>query len=137
MQRKTKRLPKMPPPRILHYPSTGSVKRSQGKFLQLRWHSQEHLLFAEAGIHRYHNQILAEFAAEQGLAFRWTTAAKLELEHPDLEVLGGGRFRLDLVSGTLDLWDDSKAYGRFREQGLAERIAAAEAPWGELQVRIG
>lgn len=136
MQRKTKRLPKMLPPRIRHYPSTDSVLRSQGKFLQLRWQGVEHLILADGRIHGYHNQILAAFAAEQGLSHRWITADQLKLQHPDLEVLGGGRFRLDREAGTLELWDDSQAYGRFREQGLAERIAAAGAPWSELQVRI-
>jgi len=136
MPSKTKCLPKMPPPRILHYPSTDGVTRSQGKFLQLHWQGQEQLIFADASIHAYHNQILAEFALEQGLNCRWVTPEQLELEHPDLDVLGGGRFRLDREAGTLELWDDSQAYGRFREQGLAERIAAAGAPWSALRVSI-
>jgi hypothetical protein len=50
--------------------------------------------------------------------------------------VGGGRFRVDLERGTLDLWDDSHAYGRFDERGLAARFAAAEHPWRGLVLRI-
>lgn len=136
MERKTKCLAKPPTPRILHYRPTGGGQRSQGKFLQLYWQGLEHLIFSDATMHGYHNQILARFAAEEGLSCHWVTAEQLELKHPDLEVLGGGRFRLDPLAGTLDLWDNSQAYGRFREQGLAERIAAAGPPWSDLRVSI-
>lgn len=136
MPRKTKCLADMPPPRILLYPPTNSPHRPQGKFLQLHWQGLEYLIFADASIHGYHNQILAGFAKEQGLSHRWITAAQLELENPDLEVLGGGRFRLDQHAGTLELWDNSQAYGRFRTKGLAKRIAAAGPPWSDLRVSI-
>ena len=118
-------------------PSGDSVpQQSSGKFLQLRWRGRETLLFAPADRHRYHNQILAAFAAEQGLPHRWITPERLELNHPDLLVIGGGRFDLDLAAGSMRLWDASQAYGSFRPEGLATGLAQAGPPWDSLALVI-
>ena len=109
-------------------------QQSSGKFLQLRWHGQDLLLFAPAARHRYHNQILAAFAAQQGLPHRWITPERLELNHPDLLVIGGGRFDLDLASGSLRLWDASQAYGGFQSERLAGGLAQTGPPWNRLSL---
>ena len=126
------------PLQVRWLPSSGDAmpQQSCGKFLQLRWRGRETLLFAPAESHRYHNQILAAFAAEQGLPHRWITPERLELNHPDLLVIGGGRFDLDLASGSLRLWDASQAYGGFRPEGLAAALAQAGPPWGSLSLAI-
>jgi hypothetical protein len=108
----------------------------EGKFLQLSWRRQEYLVFAPAERHRYHNQILGRFLQERGVAHRWLNQEKLEVDDPDLVVLGGGRFRVSALRRTLDLWDDSHAYGRFREAGLPERIAAAGHAWSGFELRV-
>jgi hypothetical protein len=127
----------MPPLEIVHYPQTrqgdGCV---QGKFLQLILRGQELLLFAETSTLRYHNQILARFLADRGVAHRWRGEQELEVADADCVVIGGGRFRADPVHATLALWDDSHVYGRFAEDGLATGIAAAGDPWSSYLIRI-
>jgi hypothetical protein len=108
----------------------------EGKFLQLCWRGEEYLVFAPAERHRYHNQILSRFLQDQGIPHRWIGQEKLEVDDPDLVVIGGGRFRASSLRNTLELWDDSHAYGRFREAGLAEGIAAAGHAWSGFELRI-
>ena len=52
-------------------------------------------------------------------------------------VSGGGRFRVDTLTETLLLWDNSQAYGRFEESGLSDKIAGAGHPWSGYEVKIG
>lgn len=125
--------------RILYY-GPGEVSppghETRGKFIQLRWQDQEHLVFAPFEQHRYHNQLLARFLTDHGAEYRWARQDSLEFDLPALEVIGGGRFHLDPRAGTLSLWDESQAYGRFDGRGLEQRIAAAGSPWDSLRVRI-
>jgi hypothetical protein len=109
---------------------------TQGKFLQLVWCGREHLVFAPRERHQFHVQILAAFAAQQGLPCRWEDATHLHVDDPRLRVLGGGRYRLDGSSGVLELYDDSHVFGRFQDDGLATRLAGAAHPWSRLSVRI-
>jgi len=109
---------------------------TEGKFLQLRWRGEEVVIFADQARHRYHNQILAHFLSDQGITPRWSAPSHLEAAHPDLLVIGGGRFYLDRDRWRLRLWDASQAYGRFREAGLAEGLVAAGPPWEELTLVI-
>jgi len=107
-----------------------------GKFLQLVWRGDEYLVFADAAARRFHNQILACFLAERGIEHRWRDEQTLEFDGAQLTVVGGGRFRLDTVARTLELRDNSQAYGRFAESGLAERIAAADHAWSVYRITI-
>jgi hypothetical protein len=108
----------------------------EGKFLQLSWRGQEYLVFASGEPHRYHNQILGRFLQERGVPHRWLGPQQLEVDDPGLVVLGGGRFRASGLRRTLELWDDSHAYGRFREVGLAQSLAAAGHRWSGFDLRI-
>ena len=108
----------------------------QGKFLQLVLHGQHTLLFSPGSRHRYHNQILARFLQDNAVAHRWITEERLDYDTSKLQVLGGGRFRVNRDARTLELWDDSHVYGRFDDHGLAERIARAGHAWSGYAVRI-
>ncbi len=108
-----------------------------GKFLQIRLHGQEYLLCSPSALHNYHSQILARFLEEAQIPHRLADEQTLELDAPELAVLGGGRFEVDPQAKTLSLWGHSQAYGRFEEHRLAQRIAAAVHPWSKLQVHIG
>lgn len=124
---------------ILTYPPLGDESQPgvyEGKFLQLTWRGQGYLIFASRQLHHYHNQILGNFLADNRIAHRWVTEARLEVNDPDLVVIGGGRFRLNLGDMHLELWDNSQLYGRFDEQGLFEKIAAAHRPWSSVKVSI-
>jgi hypothetical protein len=122
---------------ILTYPKQIEEETSlEGKFLQLRLAGREYLLFAAAAAHRYHNQILGRFLSEQGIPHRWEGAENLIVDHPELAVMGGGRFRLDLLTKRLRVWDTSSVYGRFDASALSAQLAAADPPWSGLALSV-
>lgn len=123
----------MPAPIVVTYCPGGSD--CEGKFLQLELDGTEHVVFAPSNQHGYHNQILERFLDEQGIACRWD-GQDLRVDYPGLRVVGGGRFRLHVANGTLELWDSSQAYGRFDDGRIAERIRAAAGPWSGLTIVI-
>jgi Ser/Thr protein kinase RdoA (MazF antagonist) len=130
----------MKPTVILEYePSRDApvAPEREGKFVQFVLRGLEYLVFAPRGLHRFHNQILGQFLAERNLPHRWSGAQVLEINAPDLDVIGGGKYRANTETKTLELWDSSQAYGRFDERGLAERIGAADHPWSGYTVKIG
>ncbi len=108
----------------------------QGKFLQLVLHGQDYLVFSPESLHRYHNQILARFLHDKGIAHHWATEERLVFDTTEAQVSGGGRFRLSRDEGTLELWDDSHVYGRFHDHGLKEHIAHAGHTWSGYRVTI-
>ena len=129
----------MSPITILTYLASGETQRGKeqtGKFLQLIWLGQEYLLFAPFEVHRYHNQVLGHFLQDNAAAHHWGTDEKLEVDDPNVRVIGGGRYRVHQDQETLELWDNSQAYGRFDDSGLAERIAAAGHAWRDFKVKI-
>ena len=108
----------------------------EGKFVQFRWQGNEYLLFATRDKHRFHNQMLARFFAEHSLPHRWRDDETLAFDLPEFTVLGGGRFRFSREPVQLELWDNSQAYGRFDEEGLADRLRASGHPFGSGEIRI-
>ena len=108
----------------------------EGKFVQLRLGVRDYLLFAAATEHRYHNQIIARFLSEQRIPHRWEGKENLVTDHPDLAVIGGGRFRLDPTRLSLHVWDNSSVYGRFDPYRLAEQLAAAGPLWDRFVLSV-
>ena len=108
----------------------------EGKFLQLVLQGQEYLVFSPVSLHRYHNQILARFLHDRGIAHRWATQERLEYDTSKAQVRGGGRFRVSRREENLELWDDSHVFGRFDDDGLKEGIANAGHPWSDYRVTI-
>ena len=122
---------------ILTYPTRiDDASPLEGKFLQLSWAGTEYLLFASAEELRYHNQILGRFLAEQGIPHRWKDSENLAVDHPELVIVGGGRFRLDPLAKTLRVWDASGVYGRFDASALSAQLAAADPPWQGLALSV-
>ena len=125
-------------PLILTYPTPMDDDASlAGKFLQLRLAARDYILFATATECRYHNQILARFLSGEGIPHCWEQAVNLVVDHPELAVIGGGRFRLDVNRESLHVWDDSSVYGRFDASRLAVQLAAAGPPWNQLALGVG
>ncbi|MFO7593419.1 MAG: hypothetical protein R6X15_05160 [Pseudomonadota bacterium] len=127
------------PCRIIHYASqtpSGEDGINEGKFLQFIWQGVDYLLFADRGNHRFHNQILGRFLDEHQIPNRWVDDQTLEIDDDRLEVIGGGRFRLDHKENRLELWDNSTAYGRFDEAGIEGRITSADHPWRNMQIVV-
>ena len=124
---------------ILFYPATDGPPVSaeyRGKFLQLTLGGTQYLIFAPAELYRFHNQILTHFASDRNIAYRWLDDQTLEINSPDLVVIGGGKFRIDTAGKTLVLWDSSQAYGRFDARDLPEAIASAGHPWSDFDIHI-
>ena len=108
----------------------------EGKFLQLVLNNQEYLLFAPIELHHYHNQLLGCFLDEQSLPYQWKKKQTLDFDVAGLTVLGGGRYRVDLNSKILTLYDNSQVYGRFDQNGLIEKITKAGHSWSDFVIKI-
>ena len=108
----------------------------EGKFVQFRWQGNEYLLFATRDQHKFHNQMLGHFLADHKLPHHWRNGEHLEFELTDLSVMGGGRFRLTRDPALLELWDNSQAYGRFNEEGLADRVRSSGHPFSRGKIII-
>lgn len=124
---------------IEHLPPLASLSERneiEGKFLQLRWQGNDYLLFATRDRFRFHNQMLGRFLANHALPHHWRDEATLEFDLPRLSVIGGGRFRFTREPQRLELWDESQAYGRFEEWGLAESIRASGHLYGKGEITI-
>lgn len=124
---------------IANYPplsALSGIEEIQGKFIQFRWQGNEYLLFATREQHRFHNQMLAHFLEEQGIAYRWIDDQTLEIDDVQVEVIGGGRFLRQNSHNLLELWDNSQAYGRFNETNLKAKIHAADHPWSTSRIVI-
>ncbi len=124
---------------ILTYPSLENPLNNtayRGKFLRLMLHEQQYLIFASSELHRFHNQILAHFLTDRNIPHHWAGNQVLEIKSPELTVIGGGEFRINATNKSIELWDNSQAYGRFDERVLPEQIASAGHPWSVFSARI-
>lgn len=129
----------MPHTVIILYPAIDEAPDAagcRGKFIQLTLGGTQYRVFATAELHRFHNRILAHFAADRNIAHRWVNDEQWEVHAPELRVVGGGKFRADTAGKVLELRDSSQAYGRFDARGLPQAIAAAGHPWSRFDVRI-
>ncbi len=121
---------------VVTYPEFKAGENQAGKFLQLGLRGKKYLLLASRDQHRFHNQILAHFLADQGAACHWTNDEVLQIEEPALIIDGGGRFQLDAERQLLILSDNSLAYGRFDNEQVQNAFASAEGNWSELKIAI-
>lgn len=122
--------------RILEYGIAAEATEAQGKFLQLRLAGNEYLLFAPKQLHGFHSQILARFLKDRTLAHHWESEQTLKVDATGVEILGGGKFRLDTVARQLELGDNSQAFGRFHDDGIADRIKSAGHRWSGFDIHI-
>ena len=125
-----------PATRVTTYPAFPMDTTRAGKFLQISCAGIPWLLFATPDACRFHNQILSRFLDGAAIPYRWTSPETLEVNDERIEVIGGGRFRLDPLGQHLELWDDSHAYGRFDASLVADQLASAGAPWERLRLQV-
>jgi len=109
---------------------------AEGKFVHLRWRGADQLLFAPFERHRFHNQLVAEFAAEQGIAHHWSGAEQLAVNDTGLQLRGGGLYRVYPQEQLLELWGRSLVYGRFQPGEVRALLAAAEHPWAAYDLSM-
>ena len=125
-----------PPIRVMIYSARQPTSGCAGKFLQLELKHTTWLLFSSTGTHRFHNQILARFLAEQSISHRWVTPEQLEYDEGHVTVSGGGRFSVDFAASLIEFWDDSTVFGRFDPGQLISQMRAAGPPWSALRINI-
>lgn len=98
----------------------------QGKFLQLLEDGEnETLVLSPYGLSKFHAQILERYCLLNDLDGRFLRKPEYYAAlGADIEVFGGGHWKIDDLSLRLELYGESTAYGRFDPDGLAERIGA-------------
>lgn len=98
-----------------------------GKFVQIKHENTEYLVFSPKEFTKYHADIVEKFCSEQVLSGFYNAVKKLyEIHDPGWFIIGGGKFEWDKAEKQIRLYDDSMAYGRFKEAGLEERILKIE-----------
>lgn len=101
--------------------------RYSGKFVQLLNNNNEYLVFSPKEFSKFHANIVEHFSKERGLAGAYDSEKKrYDLLEPQWEIIGGGKFEIDRIKKELRLYDDSMAYGRFKDEGLRERLQNTE-----------
>ena len=119
---------------VTYPPMDGDLRSMQGKLLQVRLPDRDCLVLAASQACSYHNQALARLLTEQAIPCRWESAAVLVWEHPEVQVIGGGRFQLLADRQAIRVWDSSGVYGPFDPQRLADQLQHAPAPWSGLRL---
>lgn len=98
-----------------------------GKFVQI-WHAEEeYLILSPKEFKKYHANIVEQFSKDMNLAGAYDSEQKrFDIFDPEWVIRGGGKFEIDRREKILRLYDDSMAYGRFNDEGLAERLSGTE-----------
>ncbi len=102
-------------------------EKYSGKFVQI-WHEgDEYIVLSPKEFKKYHANIVEIFSKDRGLAGAYDSEQKrFDIFEPEWKIMGGGKFEVDKKERILRLYDDSMAYGRFNDEGLAERLAGTE-----------
>ncbi len=114
----------------LYYLRIASQKvpdRYSGKFVQLRHNDNEYLVFSPKEFTKFHANIVEHFSKEKGLRGVYDSEKKrYDILEQGWSISGGGKFEIDRIKRELRLYDDSMAYGRFKDEGLRERLQNTE-----------
>ena len=105
------------------YPD-GVPAARQGKFLHLvEDGGNELLVLSPYELSRFHAQILERYCTLNGIEGRFVRKPDFyEATGPDVEVVGGGHWKLDEAEYRLELFGESKIYGRFGAAGLEDKV---------------
>jgi hypothetical protein len=95
-----------------------------GKFVQLRNAYYEYVVLAPVEFSTYHANIVERFCRDERIDGRYTTRKMDEyrLKAAGWQVVGGGFWEMEEDGKFLSLRGASQAYGRFDEEGLADKI---------------
>ena len=111
----------------VQYPG-GMPAVRQGKFLHLvEGGEKELLVLSPYELSMFHAQILERYCVLNGVEGRFIRKPELyEVIGADIEVIGGGHWRLDEAQCLLRLFGESTVYGRFGAQGLWDKMRAMQ-----------
>ena len=107
----------------VQYPD-GMPAVRQGKFLHLLEGGEKELLvMSPYELSMFHAQILERHCKINGVEGRFIRKPELyEVIGADIEVIGGGHWKLNETEFQLRLFGESTVYGKFRAQGLLEKV---------------
>lgn len=94
-----------------------------GKFVQLRHDDTEYLVFSPKEYSPYHADILERFCRERSIDGAYQEGKKrFDIHDAEWAIQGGGKFEIDETKRHIRFYDNSMAYGRFEEKGLAKKV---------------
>jgi hypothetical protein len=113
-----------------------SLPSQEGKFVQFRRQEEEYLVFSRSLT--YHVAILGEVLTKWNIPFRYDGDSGIkDLEcNPPIEIVGGGRFKINRLEETLILYGKSDAFGLFQEAGLVEQFGENDHAFAKLMVTV-
>lgn len=96
-----------------------------GKFVQIRNEDVLYLVFSPRDFTKYHANIIERFCMDKGIEGSYDEKReRFFIRDQAWRVLGGGKFERNGNKKTIKLYDDSMAYGKFRNEGLKEMLSA-------------
>ena len=104
------------------------VKRG-GKFIQIinEGNDAEYLAFSPGELSSFHANIVERFCLK-GIEGSYTTKKRdrFEIRDPEWIIVGGGMWTISDDERRLDLFDQSKVYGKFDPVGLKKKLLSVE-----------
>jgi len=96
----------------------------QGKFLHLVVGGEDELLvLSPYELSTFHAQILERYCVLNGVEGRFIRKPELyEVVGADIEIIGGGHWKLDEAQLLLTLFGESTIYGKFGVEGLQRKV---------------
>jgi hypothetical protein len=94
-----------------------------GKFAQISSMEDEYLILSPKLFSEYHADIVERFCELHEIDGHYDKVRYVfKIHYNKWKVKGGGRWLMDDNVRVLNLFDDSKAYGRFDSKGMIEKI---------------
>ncbi len=99
----------------------------KGKFVQIRHETTFYLVLSPSEFTKYHANIVERFCLDRGVEGSYDPEKKrYNILDRAWQIIGGGKFDLDADKKTIKFYDNSMAYGRFKESLLREMIGVLQ-----------
>ena len=96
-----------------------------GKFVQIRNGNMLYLVLSPKEFTKYHANIVERFCMDKGIEGSYDTKReKFAILDQAWVIVGGGKFERDGNKKAIKLFDNSMAYGKFKDEGLKEVLAS-------------
>ncbi|MBF0542343.1 MAG: hypothetical protein HQK91_12940 [Nitrospirae bacterium] len=96
-----------------------------GKFVHILSPESEYLIFSPKLLSPYHADIVERFCNQHEIDGYYDKGQYVYIIHDNRwKVLGGGKWLMDDREMVLNLFDDSKAYGKFDSIGMVDKITS-------------
>ena len=96
-----------------------------GKFVQIRNGKMLYLVLSPKEFTKYHANIIERFCMDKGIEGSYDAKQeKFFIQDQAWVIVGGGKFERDGIKKAIKLFDNSMAYGKFKDEGLKEVLAS-------------